>query len=439
MASRLLDRLKRSLFKDVQGAGAEQEERGKQEGEEFLRDGWEAELEEEEEERVRDRLGGTLCFDSVGRGAVDGMEGEGSGLDSDSDFLGESTEEGLSSTDTSPMGMSPFSPSPSSLPTRQLQESWRSLRGGGAGKRGHAPSNRGQTDSLLFEVTAASVNQDGSSKHVMYTLHVIQAGGSDKTPAVITRRYSDFQRLHAALHRSHGDQMERICFPRKKLHGNFTAETIAKRSRAFEQYLSHLCSLSGLRGLPCVRRFFYVTDLQTGQLLIRVGQYQEALGPLLNAKRLQHKLGWASYHDNQALTSTSSHWFFTVVGLLCCFQEVDQLEEAWDHCGNALHVLTPPTHSQTHNATEDKPHPTGDKHHPLSQTDAPLPRSNRPHPLLVPLLRAMVRLSWQTRRDKWQWEELLQQLQEQWTDLDNQLSIKEFLVKHNLQESEGEG
>lgn len=49
----------------------------------------------------------------------------------------------------------------------------------------------------------------------LYTIHVIQAGGSDKTPAVITRRYSDFRRLHATLCRDHAALMERVCFPRK--------------------------------------------------------------------------------------------------------------------------------------------------------------------------------------------------------------------------------
>lgn len=49
----------------------------------------------------------------------------------------------------------------------------------------------------------------------LYTVHVIQAGSSDKTPAIITRRYSDFQRLHSTLCRNYGDQMERVCFPRK--------------------------------------------------------------------------------------------------------------------------------------------------------------------------------------------------------------------------------
>lgn len=55
----------------------------------------------------------------------------------------------------------------------------------------------------------------------------------------------------------------------KKLRRNFAAETIAKRSRAFEQYLSHLRSVAALRGAPCVRQFFYLPDLQAGQMFIR--------------------------------------------------------------------------------------------------------------------------------------------------------------------------
>lgn len=94
MASRLLHRLKRSFFKDGHEAELQQEEAETREEEDCDR---EAEL-EEEEECVTDRLGGTLCFDSREGGTDDGGEGDRSGLDSDSDFLGESMEEGLSST-----------------------------------------------------------------------------------------------------------------------------------------------------------------------------------------------------------------------------------------------------------------------------------------------------------------------------------------------------
>lgn len=246
----------------------------------------------------------------------------------------------LSFVDTSPVGISPVghsSSSSSSLLTRQLQESWRSLRGLSGGSS--VSSVRWQTDSVLFEVTDASVVQDGSSKYVvswqrekncntitktdikasnpgtldltkafnllvlgqtntptgislsllqaaeirrclqsnlsfratespwplyllcvkcwctsidwiwmlwsesrirnslwstgdvlnvpwdsnsllsvslqLYTIHVIQSGASDKIPAIITRRYSDFRRLHATLRRKHGEHMERFCFPRE--------------------------------------------------------------------------------------------------------------------------------------------------------------------------------------------------------------------------------
>lgn len=95
MASRLLGRLKRSLFKDGQGFEHEQDAGGGREQEEFNKDRWEAEL-EDEEECVTERLGGMLCFDN-GEGRVeDGAEDDGSGMDSDSDFLGESMEEGIS-------------------------------------------------------------------------------------------------------------------------------------------------------------------------------------------------------------------------------------------------------------------------------------------------------------------------------------------------------
>lgn len=165
-------------------------------------------------------------------------------------------------------------------------------------------------------------------------------------------------------------------------------------------------------------------------MLLRVERYQDALGPLLNAKRLQYKLGWASCYGTQAQTPPPavSHWFFTLVGLSSCFQEVEQLEEARDHCDHAVHVLTP---------VEDKPNPPQEPH-PIIQSHN-ISQGCRPHPLLLPLLRSMVRLSWQTGKDKRHWEELLQHLEEQGAGLDNQPTIKEFLVKHNLEESVAEG
>lgn len=93
MASRLLERLKRSLFKEGEGTEPQSPE-SEQEVDGLEEERWEAEL-AEEEECVSERLGGTLCFDG---GVEEGGEEEGSGIDSDSDFLGESMEEGPSSS-----------------------------------------------------------------------------------------------------------------------------------------------------------------------------------------------------------------------------------------------------------------------------------------------------------------------------------------------------
>ena len=201
----------------------------------------------------------------------------------------------------------------------------------------------------------------------------------------------------------------------------------------------------------------------------RVGRYQEALGPLLNAKRLQTKLGHPQAPSTTptptslALPATSatppasSHWLFTLVALASCFQEVDQLEEAQEHCDDALRLLAPPPHIDNTSedrprSHEDSPHPLGDRPYPPLPIELPQTTDNlsptienptlflaKPHPLLLQLLRAVVRLSWQTGRDKRQWEGLLQQLEEQWVEPDNQPTIKEFLVKQDLRETETEG
>ncbi len=230
----------------------------------------------------------------------------------------------------------------------------------------------------------------------------------DKTPAVITRRYSDFERLHSRLRRRHGDEMDAVFFPRKKLRKNFAAETIAKRSRAFEQYLTHLHSLPELRSTPTFLEFFYLGDLRAGQMLMRVGQYQDALGPLLNALRLQEKLGCHQLLQLNQLQRV--HWFFTLSALVTCFQDLDQLSEAQEHCDRALQDLAPSQEA-------------------LQQ--------HQLHPLLIPLLQSNVRLSWKISKDKRRWEALLQDIQEQGIDIGNQPTLKECLIKDSIEDSEG--
>ncbi|MEQ2181254.1 hypothetical protein GOODEAATRI_009524 [Goodea atripinnis] len=230
MAARLLDRLKRSLFKDGQGAEPDQDAEGGPEAEGFSKDCWEAEL-EEEEECLTEQLRGTLCFDGGEFGAEEGGEG----MDSDSDFLGE-----CQSSRRVPIWPLPFFHADSAgsgqleeLPRTRRSESWPrceatdgrlAVRGDGRQRgAGRRLQIRGQ---FLFnaEISARSINNQTRSEKIrlvlslqLYTIHVIQSGGSDKTPAVITHRYSDFQRLHATLRRNYGDQMERVSFPRKQM------------------------------------------------------------------------------------------------------------------------------------------------------------------------------------------------------------------------------
>lgn len=169
-------------------------------------------------------------------------------------------------------------------------------------------------------------------------------------------------------------------------------------------------------------------------------RYQDALGPLLNAKRLQQKLGWATFDDDQPQASppASSLWFYTLVALLSCFQEVEQLEEARDYCERALLVLIP---AQVLLSVGGLPQPPQQESQPLGlSANASHFSTNRPHPLLLPLSQAMVRLSWQTGRDKRQWEELLHNLEdEEEVGLDNEPTIREFLLKRSLEDSEAEG
>lgn len=107
---------------------------------------------------------------------------------------------------------------------------------------------------------------------------------------------------------------------------------------------------------------------------------------------------------------------------------MDQLEDARDHCDQALRVLVP---------VESLSSPQSDPSSGSDGGQAQSPGGTKSQPVLVPLLQAMVRLSWQTGKDKRQWEELMQLVEEKGAELDNQPTIKEFLVKFNLEEQEG--
>ncbi|XP_025897751.1 sorting nexin-21, partial [Nothoprocta perdicaria] len=261
------------------------------------------------------------------------------------------------------------------LLARQLQELWRRSRGG------RAPPP------LLFEVSSASVVSERSSKYVLYTIYLIRSGRADKAPAAITRRYSDFERLNRRLRRRFGCDMAGVAFPRKRLRRNFTAETIAKRSRAFEQFLSHLHSIAEIRRSAEFLEFFLLQELRAAQRLTCTGLYREALAAWANAARLQERLG----------ACHSGRFLVTLAGLAVCHQELEQLGEAHGCCEQALQLL----------AAQDS------------------------HPLLAPFLQAHVHLAWKVGKDKRRSEARLQELQD--AGLPPQPpSLKECLIKEAL-------
>ncbi|XP_023367729.1 sorting nexin-21 isoform X1 [Otolemur garnettii] len=227
-----------------------------------------------------------------------------------------------------------------------------------------------------------------SDKPQLYTLAVM-GPGPDHQPAHISRRYSDFERLHRNLQRQFRGTMAAISFPRKRLRRNFTAETIARRSRAFEQYLGHLHAVPELRHASDLQDFFVLPELRRAQSLTCTGLYREALALWANAWQLQAQLGTPSGPDRPLLT---------LAGLAVCHQELEDPAEARACCERALQLL-------------------GDK---------------RLHPLLAPFLEAHVRLSWRLGLDKRQTEARLQALQEAGLTPTPPPSLKELLIKEVL-------
>ena len=119
---------------------------------------------------------------------------------------------------------------------------------------------------------------------------MVRADVTDSSPAKISRRYSDFGHLNTALRRQYPALMRDISFPGKRLSGNFKPSTIAQRSRAFEQYLTHVFAVGALRTSAELSEFLYGDDLREGYHQIVNGNYRGALAPLRSAWRLQTHL-----------------------------------------------------------------------------------------------------------------------------------------------------
>ena len=158
---------------------------------------------------------------------------------------------------------------------------------------------------------------------------MLKGPGISTADAAIQRRYSDFERLHSSLKSKFQDELRGISFPKKILTGNFKAETIAQRSRAFEQYLCHVYSISVLRTSSEFISFFYENDLRKAYEYIRTGNYKTSL-PLLKASLLLQQ---------RLQGETHSEVLATLCALVAIHAEIDQDHIAQGYAEAALQCI----------------------------------------------------------------------------------------------------
>ncbi|XP_011246805.1 sorting nexin-20 isoform X2 [Mus musculus] len=166
----------------------------------------------------------------------------------------------------------------SSMTTRELQEHWQKEK------------SRWKHVRLLFEIASARIEERKVSKFVMYQVVVIQTGSFDSDKAVVERRYSDFERLQKALLKRFGPELEDVAFPRKRLTGNLSAETICERRRELREYLRLLYAVRAVRRSREFLDFLTRPELREAFGCLRAGQYARALELLGRALPLQEKL-----------------------------------------------------------------------------------------------------------------------------------------------------
>jgi hypothetical protein len=217
----------------------------------------------------------------------------------------------------------------------------------------------------------------------VYTIVILQSAGWDKSPIKLDRRYSDFSTLNSALRRSFPAFMRDIEFPRKQLSGNYTPETIARRSRAFEQYLSHIFAFDAVRQSSELGDFLYSADLREGYRRIENGDYANSIPLLRSAWQLQSKL----------LGDTNPSAVATLCAIAASLAAMEDDAAAIGHGERALDCIGT----------------SFDRH-------------------LVPLIRLVIRLCWKLGRDKHRHEARLQDLRHRGLPVDDSPSLLELVV-----------
>ncbi|OBS67245.1 hypothetical protein A6R68_04202 [Neotoma lepida] len=164
------------------------------------------------------------------------------------------------------------------MTTKELQEQWQKEK------------SRWRHVKLLFEIASARIEERRVSKFVMYQVVIVQTGSFDSDKAVVDRRYSDFERLHKALLKRFGPELEDVAFPRKRLTGNLSAETICERRLELRDYLRLLYAVRAVRRSREFVDFLTRPELREAFGCLRAGQYARALDVLGRVVPLQEKL-----------------------------------------------------------------------------------------------------------------------------------------------------
>ena len=197
----------------------------------------------------------------------------------------------------------------------------------------------------------------------------------DSSQAMVERRYSDFEKLHGSLKKTYPSLMHDMVFPKKMITGNFRPETIAQRSRAFEQFLGHIFSLDMLRLSSELAQFFYGHELLEARGYVEKQEYHQAIPLLQRAASIQQRI----LGDTHQLVSV------TLCGLVVAFSQTEQENLAQTFSELALHCIG----------------------------------KNDRNPLLLPLLETSIRLCWKVGKDKKDLEVRKQQILEKGISIEN--------------------
>lgn len=181
--------------------------------------------------------------------------------------------------------------------------------------------------------------------------------------------------------------MEDVAFPKKLFTGNFSSENIARRSRAFEQYLSHVFHISDTQNSEELRDFFYLQDIKDSMLYLGQDSYANAFQLLEKSLPIQEKL-LGDFHPE-------------VVNTLCAIVACNYAME--------LYMMA----------------------HRYAETALKCLRNNDRDEHLVPLLQLSIRVCWTLGKDKKDLETRLQQIGQKGLPVDEARSLMD-VVKSSM-------